>query len=272
MSQDCLREITVTKTSSTSRRDRIRAATIAEITATARRLLLDHGLEAASLRAIAREMKMTASGLYRYFSCRDELLRHLTATMFLELAMDIRRVIQAAASVGEVAPAPGEAGKQEHMALKMVAACKEFRRWALHHKDGFALLFGVPLPRVDDGQFDLADQCAYEFVGTFYALYVEMWDAIHFPVPTDAEIDPGLRAQLRRFSDTLGTEMPDGAVLVFLRCWSMLYGAISMEVFGHFGFSLEDPAAMFDLTLGDLVHMVGLEYPPHGAGRHFLPG
>jgi hypothetical protein len=34
--------------------------------------------------------------------------------------------------------------------------------------------------------------------------------------------------------------VPDGAVLVFLRCWVLLYGAVSMEVFGHLGFALDD--------------------------------
>ena len=49
-----------------TRRDRMRAATMEEITATARRLLVEQGPDAASLRGIAREMGMTAPGLYRY--------------------------------------------------------------------------------------------------------------------------------------------------------------------------------------------------------------
>ena len=61
-----------------SRRDRLRAATIEEIIATARRLLVTSGPEAVSLRAIAREMGMTAPGLYRYFDSHEELLRHVS--------------------------------------------------------------------------------------------------------------------------------------------------------------------------------------------------
>ena len=64
-----------------------------EITATARRLLVEQGPEAMSLRAIAREMGMTAPGLYRYYSSREELLRHVVASIFRELAGDIRRAI-----------------------------------------------------------------------------------------------------------------------------------------------------------------------------------
>ncbi|HXB48826.1 MAG TPA: helix-turn-helix domain-containing protein, partial [Streptosporangiaceae bacterium] len=50
-----------------SRRDRVRAATTQEIIQTARRLLVQQGPDAVSLRAIAREMGMTAPALYRYF-------------------------------------------------------------------------------------------------------------------------------------------------------------------------------------------------------------
>ena len=247
----------MTETPSLTRRDRMRAATMEEITATARRLLVEQGPEAASLRAIAREMGMTAPGLYRYYGSREELLRHVIAEIFRELAADIRRAIHQA-----VEPAPaGEPRPPAHLTLKMVAACREFRRWSLTHKDEFALLFGVPLPEINDGRFDIAEECALEFAGTFYTLFLELWNAIRFPVPADSQIDPGLRAQLARFRGTLRTDAPDGAILVFLRCWMLLYGAVAMEVFGHLGFALEDPAPMFELTLSDLARLVGLVYP-----------
>jgi AcrR family transcriptional regulator len=238
----------------------MRAATMEEITTTARRLLVEQGPDAASLRAIAREMGMTAPGLYRYYSSREELLRHVVASMFRELAGDIRGAIEAA----DPKPASGfasDSSRRTHLAMKLVAACREFRRWALNHKDEFALLFGVPVPGLDDGRFDIAEQCALEFAGTFYVLFLELWNASRFPVPADADIDPVLRRQLGRFGGKLGTDAPDGAILVFLRCWTLLYGAVSMEVFGHLGFALDDPAPMFELTLGDLAALVGLEYP-----------
>jgi Tetracyclin repressor-like, C-terminal domain len=56
----------------------------------------------------------------------------------------------------------------------MVAACREFRRWALSQKDEFALLFGVPLPGLDDGRLDVAEECAVEFAGTFYGLFIDL--------------------------------------------------------------------------------------------------
>jgi AcrR family transcriptional regulator len=250
---------------SPSRRDRLRAATMEEIIQTARRLLAengpqalaDNGQQAIPLRAIAREMGMTAPGLYRYFDSREELLRHVCASIFTELGGDIRRAIEAAV------PPPDPTGDPDtaKLTVKMVAACQEFRRWALSHKAEFGLLFGVPLPGLDDRRYDVADECALALAGTFFALFLELWNHLKFPVPEDAEIDPGLRDQLFRYRDSLGTDIPVGAVLTFLRCWMVLYGALAMEVFGHMSFALEDAAPMFDLTLADLARMVGLNSP-----------
>jgi AcrR family transcriptional regulator len=240
-----------------TRRDRLRAATTEEIIQTARQLLVASGPEAVSLRAIAREMGMTAPGLYRYFGSHTELLRHVCASIYTELARDIQQAIHAAAGPAEQGPEQ----VTEKLTIKMVAACREFRRWSLNHKAEFAVLFGVPLPGVDYGRYDIADECALAFAGTFFALFLELWGRAPFPVPAAEEIDPGLRAQLLRYRDALGAEIPVGAVLTFLRCWFVLYGAVAMEVFGHIKFALEDPAPMFEIILGDLASLIGLSYP-----------
>jgi len=239
-----------------SRRDRLRAATSEEIIQTARRLLVQSGPEAVTLRAIAREMGMTAPGLYRYFDSHEELLRHVCADIFTELGEGIRQAIDAAA-----VPAGAADQVTAKLTVKMVAACREFRRWSLSHQAEFGLLFGVPLPGLDDGRYDIADECALAFAGTFFTLFLELWTRVPFPVPDAADIDPGLRDQLGRYRDLLGSDIPVGAVLTFLRCWTVLYGAVAMEVFGHMRFALSDPAPMFEITLGDLAALIGLRYP-----------
>jgi len=248
-----------------SRRDRLRAATTEEIISTARRLLVQSGPDAVTLRAIAREMGMTAPGLYRYFDNREELVRHICASIFTELGSDIGQAIAGAGAAAGLTdtgrPDTGGPDQATKLTLKMVAACQEFRRWSLNHRAEFSLLFGVPLPGLDDGRYDVADECALAFAGTFFALFLELWTTVPFPVPAAADIDAGLRDQLVRYRDALGTDIPVGAVLTFLRCWMVLYGAVAMEVFGHIRFALEDPAPMFELTLGDLAALVGLRYP-----------
>ena len=239
-----------------SRRDRLRAATSEEIIQTARRLLVQSGPEAVTLRAIAREMGMTAPGLYRYFDSHEELLRHVCADIFTELGEGIRQAIEA-----DAVPAGAADQVTAKLTVKMVAACREFRRWSLSHQAEFGLLFGTPLPGLDDGRYDIADECALAFACTFFTLFLELWTRVPFPVPDAADIDPSLRDQLGRYRDLLGSDIPVGAVLTFLRCWTVLYGAVAMEVFGHMRFALSDPAPMFEITLGDLAALIGLRYP-----------
>ena len=239
-----------------SRRDRVRAATAAEIKQTARRIFVADGPEACSLRAIAREMGMTAPAIYRYFGSRDDLIKHVVADILTEIADGIHAAVEAAdqASGGD-------------MTAKMIAACREFRRWALDHKDEFGLLFGTPLPGLEAMHDDVIGDCAARFSGEFYALFLELWRKQPTPVPADDEIDPGLRAQLARYREALGSDLPLGAFLTFLRCWVRLYGMVSLEVFGHMRFALDDAAPMFEITLAELAALVGLDYPLSASGN-----
>jgi AcrR family transcriptional regulator len=246
-----------------SRRDRVRAATVQEIKDTARRLLIQQGQDAATLRAIAGEMGMTAPALYRYFGSREELIKHVIADIFSELADDLRAAIQAAGAAAE-----GE-GHIPELTAKMAGACHEFRRWALAHKEEYSLLFGTPLPGVDERD-EIIDECGRKFGRTFFTLFFELWQRNRFPVLARQEIDPGLREQLELYRDRIGaglseTVLPVGAMLTFLRCWTKLYGAVTLEVFHHLRFALDDPAPMFDYTLAEMATELGLKYSPRAA-------
>ena len=234
-----------------SRRDRVRAATADEIKQTARRILVAEGPDACSLRAIAREMGMTAPALYRYFDSREDLIKHVVADIFTEIAGGIHAAVEAA----------GQASGGD-MVAKLVAACGEFRSWSLGHKEEFGLLFGTPLPGLEAVHDDVIDDCAAKFSGEFFALFLELWRKHPFPVPADDQIDQGLREQLAHYRELLGVDLPLGAGLTFLRCWVRLYGMVSLEVFGHLHFALDDPAPMFEITLAELATLVGLDYAP----------
>jgi AcrR family transcriptional regulator len=237
-----------------NRRDRVRAATTDEIKQTARQLLVEQGPEAVSLRAIARQMGMTAPALYRYFDSHEKLIKHVIADIFTELTEDLHAAIESAG-----------AGSNGDLTAKVMAACWEFRRWSLDHKREFGMLFGTPIPGVDVEKDEITAECGSQFGATFLVLILELWRKSPFPVPPDDAIDTGLRDQLARYRDglgSLGTGLPLGLLLIFLRCWTRLYGTLSLEVFGHLGFALDDAEPMFEIMLADTAPLLGLEYPP----------
>lgn len=240
--------------SALSRRDRVRAATTQEIIQTARRLLVEQGVDAVSLRAIAREMGMTAPALYRYYDSHETLIKYVIADIFTELTTGLRAAIAAAG-----AASGGDLNQ------KVIAACWEFRRWALSHRREFGLLFGTPLPGVNVERDEITAEYGGQFGNTFFALILELWHRRPFPVPADEEIAADLLAQLERYRDGLGelaAGLPLGLLLIFLRCWTRLYGIVSLEVFGHLGFALDDAGPMFEMMLAETAPLIGLDYPP----------
>jgi AcrR family transcriptional regulator len=233
---------------SETRRDRLRAATMREITQTARQILVREGPQAVTLRAIARDMGMTAPALYRYFGSHQELIRHVVGDLFTELTDELHGALHMVE--------PGD------LAGKFLVTSRRFRRWALDHKAEYALLFGTPLPGLDVDHDDIATECGRRFGGTFLALFQELWQKSPFPVPADDEIEPSLREQLGRYRDGLGSTLPLGTLLVFVQCWIRLQGIVSLEAFGHLGFALEDAGQMLELTLAEIGPRLGLTYRP----------
>ncbi|XRQ12074.1 TetR/AcrR family transcriptional regulator [Actinomadura welshii] len=233
-----------------TRRDRLRAATVREISETARRILIEEGPEAVTLRAIAREMGMTAPALYRYFDSHGELLRHLIGDLFTELTGELRAAKGAAP--------PGD------LSGMFLAVCRRFRRWALAHPREYALLFGAPVRGArHEEKSDFTEESAREFGWTFMALFLELWGKQPFPVPADDEIHPDLRPQLARYrDDVVGVDLPLGVIQHFLKCWTRLQGSVSLDVFGHLEFALEDAEPMFELMLSEVSSEIGLPYTP----------
>lgn len=214
-----------------------------EITQTARRILVEQGPEAVTLRAIARDMGMTAPALYRYFGSHQDLLKHLIGELFTELN-DALHV---------------EIHKATDMTGQFMAVSFGFRTWALAHKREYTLLFGSPFAALEEiSREDFAEECARRLGLTFLHLFTELWAKHPFPIQADAEIDPRLVDQLERYRATTGSTLPLGCMLVFLQSWVRLQGAVSLEVFGHLDFALDDPLPMFELMINEVGARLGL--------------
>jgi AcrR family transcriptional regulator len=233
---------------STPRRQRLRAATELEIRATARRVLVEHGAEGLTLRAIAREMGMTAPALYRYFPSREDLLEHLVSDLYGEVCAELAAARDAAP--GDDAGAP------------VLAVSRTFRSWALDHPGEFGLLFGSPIGDPgpgDAGTKGPAHEASMRFALLFGELVARLWERRPFPARADGEIDAGLADQLRGWSEDLPLGLPLGVLQVFLSCWIRLYGAVCMEAFGHLRFAVEDAGAIFEAELRSLAGLLGAE-------------
>jgi len=111
---------------------RERGEMIAQIKAAARRQMAEHGTAGLSLRAIARELGITAPAIYNYFPRLEDLITALIVDAFTALA----DAIDAAESAVE----------SESCGPKVVASCLAYREWAIAHPMDFQLIYGNPIP------------------------------------------------------------------------------------------------------------------------------
>jgi len=233
----------MTVTVMVNRREQVRAATVQEIKDVARRQLVTEGAAAVSLRAIAREMGITAPALYRYFPSFDHLVRSLVGDLFGELcgAMEDAR---------DLIPA-------EDPAARLIAVCRTFRAWSVGHRAEFGLLFGTPLPGPARDPLSSAQVGGARFGRIFFDLFAEVWQRHNFTSPEEP-FDPELTRQLAEYRQLVGSTLPDGPLYTVLSCWTRLYGLVSLEVFNHLRFALDDAEPFLETELRAIALRLGM--------------
>lgn len=211
-----------------TRRERVRAATIDEIKATALRLMHDQGSTDLRFSDIAREMGMTAPALYRYFGDRDELLSALVADAYNDLA----DAVEAARLRVPVDDPTG----------RWYAVSRAFRTWANSEPQQFALIFGPPVPGfVMPEEGPVAEACTRAITG-LKAYFVEALDQGKLGRPLIRDVDESLLGHLKDKQEGMidHSDLPPETFQAILHCWSALYGFTSLEAYGHLHFLTEE--------------------------------
>ena len=99
---------------------------------TARELMQENGTSGLSIRAIARELGMTAPALYYYFENLDALVTALIVDGFNHIADAIEETRDAHA--------------EEDPVDQLIAILLAYRQWAITNRTDFQLLYGNPIP------------------------------------------------------------------------------------------------------------------------------
>jgi AcrR family transcriptional regulator len=229
-------------------RDRARTRTMQDITRIGRDHLTRHGAEALSLRAVARDLGVVSSAVYRYVRSRDELLTMLVVDAYNELG---DAVDDAVADVADT----------DHPE-QFRAIGRAVRRWAIAEPSRFALLFGSPVP----GYHAPAEQTTgpgTRVIVTLIELYQRAFTAgaltVADPVPVPVPVPTSLATDFAAIREQYGLSTPDPVMARGVLAWSSLFGAISFEVFQQYGpDTFTDLDALFDHHLEVLLEMLGL--------------
>ena len=199
-------------------RERARAEITGEILDAARGHLATDGAPALSLRAIARDLGMASSALYRYFKSRDELLTRL--------------IIDAYDSLGAAAEAGESPVARDDLAGRFTAICHAVRTWALTHSNEYALIYGSPVP----GYVAPLDTVAPASRVSTLLMWIVIDAAAAGRIPasdTQAPLDPDTAAALTPIRSYLPSDIPAPLIQRALMVWTGLFGTISFELYGQ---------------------------------------
>lgn len=209
----------------------------ARIVELGRRQLMDRGAAGLSVRAIARDLGMVSSAVYRYVSSRDELLTLLLVDAYTDLADAVDRARETV---------------DDQWSDDVTAIARAARRWAVAHPARWALLYGTPVP----GYHAPAERTmavGTRVIGAFF-------DAVAAGIATgDIRLTNHLAGQpmssdFERIREEFGFPGDDQVLTKCFLLWAGVLGAISLEVFGQYGTdTLTDPEAVFDAQLRLLV-------------------
>lgn len=202
-----------------------------------RRQLVQRGAAGLSVRAIARELGMVSSAVYRYVASRDELLTLLLVDAYSDLADAVDRARE---TVGDL------------WSDDVIAIARAARRWAVAHPARWALLYGSPVP----GYHAPPERTVAAGTRVVAALFDAMAAGIATgDIRLTNEVAPQpMSSDFDRLRQEFGFPGDDQLVAKCFLLWAGVLGAISMEVFGQYGANtLTDPELVFDKQLALLV-------------------
>jgi AcrR family transcriptional regulator len=218
-------------------RERARAELTREIKDEARRQLAEVGALGLSLRAVARELGMVSSALYRYFSSREQLLTAL--------------IIDAYNAVGEAAEAADDPAKSPLERWESI--WRAVRAWAKAHPHEYALIYGSPIPGYQAPQDTVTPAGRVAF-----ALVAVLRDA-HLHVETEVgEMPVELLHQLDAVTDVLRVNLAPETASRLIMAWTQLFGMINFELFGQYVGSVDPSDAFFAHGTRQMAEFTGI--------------
>lgn len=226
-----------------TRREKKRNATLDDIKSTAWKQVAEQGAASLSLRAIAREMDMTAPALYRYYRDRDALVTALLIDAFdsFSTAMETAR---------------NACDPQDHI-NRFRAISHAYFAWAMHDPQKYLFLFGTPIPG-----YQFAPEMASSAQRSFLILQGVIGEA-HAAGQITGEL-----ATLRRPASLtsqyealrkMGLPYVPLVTHLALVTWSMMHGMTSLFIYGYFtGFLGEQVQSFVDFEIEKMVRLLGL--------------
>jgi AcrR family transcriptional regulator len=223
-------------------RARVRAEMIEEIKSAARQHLAVDGANL-SLRAVARDLGMASSAVYRYFASRDELLTAL--------------ILDAYNSLGEAAEQAEAAVGRADLAGRWLATCRGVRDWGRANPHEYTLIYGSPAPGYAAPQDTVAPASRVPLL--LVAILRYGYEHGKLRIERGERIPRAVRATLAELREqpSMGG-LPEAVLARAVTAWVHLFGLLSFELFGRLDGVIDDVDAYFDYEMSTLARRSGI--------------
>ncbi len=196
----------------------------AAIKETARKQIAQKGAAALSLRAIAREVGITAPAIYHYFPNRDALVTALIVDAYNAL----RDAIRASQATAEASHAG-----------RILALARAYRGWALAHPEEYNLIFGTPIPNYCP-PMEIIGPAAEGSMAVLIDVLDAAWRAGVVKTSGAFTAEPEM---IRAWVDKFGYQGDPAVIHFTLASWAHVHGLVSLELYGHFS-AVAEPDTM----------------------------
>jgi len=181
---------------------------------TAWKQIADTGAAALSLRAIARELNITAPAIYNYFPDRDALVTAL--------------IIDAYTSFGDYQIASRDAQEEGDLVGRLKATGFAYRQWALEYPQRYQLIFGTPIPGYEAPMMEVLPSAARSLSAP-----VSVIDELRIANKLNAEGFPSIQPGYEQMFDvwrSFAGNYDIFSLSVAMIIWSRVHGLVSLEI------------------------------------------
>lgn len=184
---------------------------------TAWKQIAEVGASALSLRAIARDLKITAPAIYNYFPDRDALVTQL--------------IIDAYTSFGDWQIEARDAISKNENKKRLRAIGIAYRNWAHEFPQRYALIFGTPIPGYKAPLEEVFPSSARS-LSALVSVVEDFRLAGKLKIDSFPKVNPEYKISFEMWK-THGGEADVLSLSVAMIIWSRVHGIVSLEIQGN---------------------------------------
>jgi len=221
---------------------------------TARELMQQNGTDGLSIRAIARELDMTAPALYYYFENMDALITALIVDGFNAIADAMEQARDTHADA--------------HPVEQLMEILLGYRQWAITNRADFQLLYGNPIPKYHAPREITVPAVIRGFVVIISAIQAVL-DTGEVAIPDymlvlPPEVEQTFFAIVANTNETtqgqrdMMSEISIDAMILGIQGWSQMHGLIMLELFEHLQPVVGDTEIYYRHQIQNMFRTMGL--------------